>query len=538
MVPNITFVFVSNRMDGTVKSLYFLLFSFALIILPFFILYRHVKIVTVCYSVFIFLIPLVIFYTVVFSIPVTPNMIATIADTNHHETIEFFSGWHVIITISMLSSLAVCIFLVRQPVPHIKKATAKRVIIACLILCAPAFVLRMPHKGKKLPLSEIITHRLGCVYPFGLIKAMLAYTAEEIRYQHMCRKSESFSFHATRPIVPGEEAYVLVIGESARYCNWGINGYFRNTTPHLGLIKNLLSFTNVSTGAIITDPSVPMIVTRGTPKNMTRCYSEKGIISAFAECGFVTFWISSQARKGLHDLAITRYAKEAKTTVFINPINDYSDFCKIRYDEELIPVLKRAIHSKAKKLFIVIHTMGSHARYSMRYPKRFDLFRPSGKGKKMDIRDPKNRKQLINSYDNSILYTDFVLSKVIEELKSSGRMSVFMYLSDHGENLFDDGKDLSLHWNVTPYTLHVPLFIWASDLYIQTHPDKWKNLKKNIKMPACSAVNVFPTLLNLADITCHGCETQKRSLASSAFIPEKRYYISMDDKVKELAYQW
>lgn len=537
MVPNIIFVFVSNRMDGILKPLYFLLCSLALVILPFFVLYRHIRIVVTCYSVFVFLVPLAIFYTVVFSTPITPNMIATIMDTNYQESIEFFSGWHAIITVSMFFSSGICILLLKQPVPKIQKNTAKRIIIACLIICLPVFVFKTPHKGRKESLCKIITHRLTCIYPFGLITAMSVYIAQEIKYQHMCKRSESFSFHAARPIVHGKEAYVLVIGESARYCNWGINGYYRNTSPCLERIKNLLSFTNVSTGSILTDPSVPMIVTRGTPKDISRCYTEKGIISAFAECGFATFWISSQACKGLHDLTIAKYAKEANTTVFINPVNDYSDLYKIRYDEELIPVIRKAIYSRKKKLFIVVHTMGSHARYSMRYPKQFDVFKPSGKGKKMDIRNRENKRLLVNSYDNSIMYTDFVLNRIIKELKSSGRISVLIYLSDHGENLFDNDNNMSLHWNITPYTLHVPLFVWASDLYIQIHPDKWKNLKRNIRMPVCSAVNIFPTLLNLADITCKGCKMQN-SLASSAFMPRKRYYLSMDGKVKKLEYQW
>ena len=85
-------------------------------------------------------------------------------------------------------------------------------------------------------------------------------------------------------------------------------------------------------------------------------------------------------------------------------------------------------------IFVVLHTIGSHYQYSLRYPDEFDIFKPSSEW--LNLKEYKDL--IINSYDNSILYADFIIDGVIEVLNKNNFISSVMYISDHGENLFDE----------------------------------------------------------------------------------------------------
>jgi glucan phosphoethanolaminetransferase (alkaline phosphatase superfamily) len=145
------------------------------------------------------------------------------------------------------------------------------------------------------------------------------------------------------------------------------------------------------------------------------------------------------------------------------------------------------------KALIIIHTLGSHFRYNYRYPPKFEVFKPSLKGTfDYDMISAKNKALFVNTYDNSILYTDYFLSETIRKIDSLQSVSVLVYVADHGENLFDTKQNIVFHGgsDYTKYDFHVPFFVWTSDRYIGQYPVKAESIREN-KDKKLSANNIF-----------------------------------------------
>lgn len=168
---------------------------------------------------------------------------------------------------------------------------------------------------------------------------------------------------------------------------------------------------------------------------------------------------------------------------------------------ELVETLKKIFTELGDKKFIVLHTSGSHYDYSVRYPDDFDIIKPSNKTVFSKSADKRFKDVLVNSYDNSILYTDTVVDSVITLVSSQNAYSSVTYISDHGENMFDDQRNLSQHAYPVPskYIAHVPYFVWYSPLLEKTFPDKIANLKlhRNAKI---SSENIIHTITSMSGV--------------------------------------
>ena len=183
-------------------------------------------------------------------------------------------------------------------------------------------------------------------------------------------------------------------------------------------------------------------------------------------------------------------------------------------DMQLVDTLKKILSQQGDQKFIVIHGLGSHYSYSARYPDQFDVFKPSNKTVNTKLTDRKSKNILINSYDNSICYTDAVIDSVISLVNKQNAFSSVTYISDHGEDLMDDSRGLTSHHQGTPptkYIAHVPFFVWYSQKLQAKYPEKISNLvqHKNAKVSSqnliyslTSMVGIhYPTQDSLKDIT-------------------------------------
>ena len=237
---------------------------------------------------------------------------------------------------------------------------------------------------------------------------------------------------------------MLVIGESSRYDRWEINGYKRGTNPLLKQENNLVSLQDLITPVSATRLSVPVIISRKPGRqSLTSGFTEKSVLTAFKEAGYKTYWISNQISFGQFDTPISAFAKEADVIQFMN-LGGYSD--QSNFDDILLEPLQNAMKDPSPKKLIVLHTLGNHWNYSQRYPKEFDKWQPSLFGvDKPEYTDTKIKPQLYNSYDNSILYTDWFLSQVIGKLKSADVMTSMFYVADHGQVLYDGDCNLAFH---------------------------------------------------------------------------------------------
>jgi len=259
----------------------------------------------------------------------------------------------------------------------------------------------------------------------------------------------------------------FVIGESLRPDHLGFNAYCRNTTPYLSN-EDVISFPNIYSEYTYTNTSLPHILTRADSVFPERAYSERSFIDAFKHCGFYNAWLANQEPSNTY----VYFMHECDTLVFANANRSVYVFDYKWIDMDLFPFFEQIIQKQEKKKLIILHTIGSHWYYNAHYTDEFQEFNPTIKSRIISSCAPE---ELINSYDNTILCTDYFLYNIIEQLRDKN--AILFYLSDHGEGLGENG--IWLHAADTP-PLHNPAcFIWMSPLYKEKNMEKYDALQVN-----------------------------------------------------------
>ena len=301
------------------------------------------------------------------------------------------------------------------------------------------------------------------------------------------QSSKDFSHHATR-LVEGDhrEIYVYIIGEASRAMNWQIYGYGRETNPRLSKLSDIHIFSDILTQSNTTHKSVPLFLSSVATHEHMELYDRSGLPALFNEVGFDTWFISNQAPQ---NAMVDKLAHDANHTVYLG----YPD-----YDMELLTTMKSAIEkSKSRKMLFILHCYGSHFNYNQRYPAEFSKFKPDTDV----VISEDNKDQILNAYDNSILYTDYVLEQIIKYLDSLDIQSALLYCADHGEDLIDDSRGRFLHSSptTTAYQLYTASLSWFSDEYAVAYPQKVENLVRNRKSPSTTHF-MFHTMADIASI--------------------------------------
>ena len=268
------------------------------------------------------------------------------------------------------------------------------------------------------------------------------------------------------------ELYILVIGEAARSENMSLNGYERCTTPRLQKRTHLVSFPHFYAQAGTTEQAVPHMISRIPVTRHGEVNNEKTLPEAFQEAGFRTAWLTNKSRADYLQRVLESADIRFETGKDMSVTNNY--------DEYLLQPLQDVLASGIEKLFIVMHTMGSHWRYDTRYPAPFEQFTPAlGESFNLSMINPSNKQKLVNAYDNTILYTDYFLDSLLSIVEAQDIPAVVIYMSDHGENLYDDERNLVLHGNYSAsrWLFHVPFLVWYSDEYAALYPEKIQQLQ-------------------------------------------------------------
>ncbi|MES2320408.1 MAG: phosphoethanolamine transferase [Pseudomonadota bacterium] len=358
-------------------------------------------------------------------------------------------------------------------------------------------------------------------WPFGLVSRSYDFYKERKHLAALGERNSKFTFKASQAAPDGKpEVVVMVIGESSRYDRWSLNGYERETNPLLSKESNLVTLSDVITSVSATRLSVPVMISRKPAmQSLKDGFAEKSFLTAYKEAGFKTYWLSNQVSFGEFDTPVSVFAKEADVIQFLN-LGGFTN--NSNFDQILFDPLKYALADPAPKKLIVLHSLGSHWNYSHRYPKEFDRWKPSLYGVDKPVyTNTAIKPQLNNSYDSSILYTDWFLSNVIGMLKGADQRTALMYVADHGQTLYDKTCDLAFHGHNTQFEFHVPAFVWYSDQYAARHPGKVVQLQRH-RQAKLATENVFHTLLDLGDIHYAG-EQLEWSFMNARFKQHKRY---------------
>lgn len=354
-------------------------------------------------------------------------------------------------------------------------------------------------------------------YPLGLVVRWNEFDERRRRAVEAAARASGFRFGATAG--DGAATVVLVIGESMRADHLGLNGYHRETTPELSKVASLYSFRHATAAAGATRESIPYLLTRRTlGVDPDKWLAERSIVSAFREAGFSTWWISTQAPVGALEDSSAVIAEESANKRYVNPAGHAR---RAALDEATIPVLAEALRDGAARRFVVVHLLQAHWDYRLRYPSGLGPFQPSGTdGEIWSIYSRSQRVPIVNAYDNAVHYADRVLARIIETLQSTGQSVGLVYMSDHGQTLFE-GRCLSGSHAVPSRTVfEVPLLIWVSPAFRERFPDKVAALAGNLERPV-TAESVFPTLAELGGLEFDGSKRQL-SLANATYKPGRR----------------
>ncbi|MEW5823862.1 MAG: phosphoethanolamine transferase, partial [Pseudomonadota bacterium] len=303
--------------------------------------------------------------------------------------------------------------------------------------------------------------------------------------------------------VDSPEVVVLVIGESSSRRAWHLfDSEVEMTTPLLESrlhVRGLYPLSNVIAQSVSTRQSVPSMLTSQPliwPDGTANENATQSIVSAAANAGYMTAWFSNQAAVGEHDGVVSTYAQEAHISAFLNPSGFWM---KGSYDDVLLMPLERYLRNNVR-VFVVMHTMGSHFDFSHRYPPGFGVF-PFAEGVK-------------ETYLNSISYTDWFLEQVILMLERDGRSAVLLYASDHGQGLPGGECKRDRINRLSREAYEVPVFIWLSRSYESSHPAVAGLLKKNENFPYTLAAipQTVVDLVNGVAVFGKGCEDKQSFL--------------------------
>ncbi|MCH7314824.1 phosphoethanolamine--lipid A transferase [Acinetobacter sp. ANC 3882] len=338
----------------------------------------------------------------------------------------------------------------------------------------------------------------GMISPQNMIAASVSYYKKKAPKQNLPLVHYGEDAQLSKAAKGAPKLMVLVVGETARAENFALNGYAKDTNPKLSK-QDILNFSQVSSCGTATAVSVPCMFS-GMPRvdyDERLASHREGLLDIAKRAGYQVTWIDNNSScKGTCD----------RIGEYKIPESIQQKWCKNGecLDEILIDSLKAYLETIPKDdkrpQLVVLHQMGSHGpAYYKRAPAAFRVFKP--------ICDTNaiqgcTQEALINTYDNTLLYTDYVLDSLINTLKNTTQYQTGLwYLSDHGESTGESG----MYLHGAPYAIapsqqtHVPMLMWFSSAWQQREAKQIKCLVQQSKNKL-SQDNLFPTMLSLLDI--------------------------------------
>lgn len=467
------FKFVINNIDYKSFSGISLIVSLVILMLVlnafvFFLIFFLSRIVGKSLLVlFFFLNAMAVYFVTTYSVIIDESMMGNVFNTNNEEAGSYFS-LKLIVYIVLLAVIP-GIYIIKAKIINV--TLKKFSIISSLTLLL--IVLLVVVNAKNVLWIDKNSKTLG-----GLAMPWSYTVNTALFYVHKAQKNKKEILLPNATIRDNQKSVVvLVIGESARSQNFSLYGYNKNTNPLLSVTPNVFHF-NATSCATYTTAGVKCILEH---KNTDKLYE---ILPNYLYRNNVeVIWRTTNW--GEPPIHIKNYQNR----------DSLSKNCKgegCNYDEVLLTGLKEQIlASKKNKILIVLHSSTSHGpTYSKKYPPQFEVFSPVCNSVELGNC---SHTELINAYDNTIVYTDYILSKVIEDLKQLKEYkSAMLFVSDHGESLGE--KNLYMHGlplSLAPKEQYdIPFIVWYSNNSSkQLKP--YKELTQN---------HVFHSVLNFLNI--------------------------------------
>jgi lipid A ethanolaminephosphotransferase len=398
-----------------------------------------------------------------YGIAIDAAMVQNVMETDVHEARELLS-WDLLITMTLLGVLpSLAIYHVKLQYPSLGKGVLINAVLFVVSLCVAGMLMMAFFKTLAPAVREYRQMRF-LLTPTNVLQASNSYLkhkwAQPLVVAPMGRDAMRGKLWAQKP---RRSVTIMVVGETARAMNFSLNGYQRNTNPLLSQQAGLINFRNVHSCGTATAISVPCLFSGFTRADYSedKAKAQEGLLDVLSHAGLEVLWRDNNSGcKGACDRVAYEDMSEPKAG---------DPFCNKEecYDERLLQGLPDIIRKARQDLVIVLHQKGSHGpAYWKRYPPAFQRFGPVCTSNELE---KCSQASIVAAYDNTILYTDYFLSKTIDLLRAAsaeeGVDTALMYFSDHGESLGE--KNMYLHG--APYIIspeeqrHIPFMLWLND---------------------------------------------------------------------------
>lgn len=323
-------------------------------------------------------------------------------------------------------------------------------------------------------------------------------------------------FDVTLQANKAPQTLVVVIGESLSRHHMSLYGYERETNPLLSAKKSSLKiFQDITSPQVHTIPALRSILTFTDDEHPEYLTERPSLFELFNRGGYETYHISNQPFENT-DSSYEPFFKLARHSFDLSKSN--------QPDEVVLNTLQTVLLRENRKL-IVIHLMGSHTVYKLRYPESFEHFNHWKHPLETSASLSNEARAIVDEYDNSVRYNDYLIASILEMLEQQDESCAMLYFSDHGDEVYDF-RDFAGHAyeKVSTYMCEVPFIVWTSERFEHKRGD----LVFRTDRPY-STTDMLYSLSDIAGLSYKGYD-DTRSIFSSQFVPRKR-------KVGDLSYE-
>jgi lipid A ethanolaminephosphotransferase len=439
------------------------------------------------------------FFIGAFNVYLDPSMLRNVLRTDVHEASELLS-LRFLGHLLLYAGLPL-LLLWRLPIkyPSLGRALLRRLsfMLLCLVLAVAALMSVFQPMASLMRNQKELRYLItpaNALYSTGRVLASEAQGAAKPRVA-IGQDAQLVGPAPTRP-----RLVVLVVGETARAANWGLNGYARQTTPQLAQWAQedagLINFPHVTACGTNTETSVPCMFAPVGRRDYDedRIRGSQSLLHVLAKAGVAVHWRDNQSGcKG-----VCEGLPNDETSAAATPALCPDGRC---LDEALLAGLPERLAKAQGTQLLVLHMLGNHGpSYFRRYPPAFAKFTPECR--QDDLRQC-STEQITASYDNALLYTDHVLAALLKQLKAAQDTvdTALIYVSDHGESLGEKGLFLhGIPYAIAPQEqLRVPMVMWFSQGMAASRPVEAACVRERAKRPAAHD-HLFHTLLTLLNV--------------------------------------
>ncbi|KOE82526.1 hydrolase [Vibrio alginolyticus] len=429
------------------------------------------------------------------------DMIANIVETDSSEAGSYFSLYSLVWMIGM--GIIPALLLIITPIQKnksffnliLRKLTSMAISLVVIGTVAMMYYQDYASVGRNNSYLRQLIIPTQLVYSIGKY-VHRTYLATPIIYREIGldakQTPQALSAATDKPTL-----VVFVLGETARSQNYQLNGYSRPTNSYTKAL-NVISFQDVSSCGTATAVSVPCMFSSFTRDNYSRqaADNQDNFLDILKRAQVGLFWIENDGgdknvAKNIDKIEIDR--------------SRVDELCNGQtcYDMAMLENFEKNIDKMQGNRMLLMHLIGSHGpTYFQRYPQDKKVFQPDCP--RADIENC-TVDQIINTYDNTILYTDYVIAQTIEKLKTleDKYNTALIYISDHGESLGENGLFLhGMPYGLAPeYQTQVPMIFWTSPGFEREKSLNTTCLRNNAQQKTYSQDNLFHSMLGIMDIT-------------------------------------